>query len=231
MRGKREGHKGGGKVTVTAAEVRTTAVERRRGLFLAMLLAGLAGMVDAIGFIRLGHLFVSYMSGNSTQFAIAIGRGHFDEVRQILVLIVLFIVGAAAGQLLYHAAGRRHLTVVLALVAVLLAISAVLDTAPLPMVIAMGALNAAMHRAGGIRVNLTFVTGTLVRFGAGIGDLIIGRANGWGWAEQAVSWVGLVCGAIMTGAVQMRIGSAVDWMPVAVASVLFLLSFAIRSPE
>ena len=74
-----------------------------RGLVLAMMLAGLAGMVDAIGFIRLGHLFVSFMSGNSTQFAIAIGRGHFDEAGQILLLIVLFVIGAAGGQLLAHA--------------------------------------------------------------------------------------------------------------------------------
>ena len=46
-----------------------------------------------------------------------------------------------------------------------LAIAAVLATAPEPMVFAMGALNASMHRAGSIGVSLTFVTGVLVRFG------------------------------------------------------------------
>jgi uncharacterized membrane protein YoaK (UPF0700 family) len=198
---------------------------------LAMMLAGLAGMVDAIGFMRLGHLFVSFMSGNSTQFATAIGRGHFDEAGQILLLIVLFVIGAAGGQILAHATGHRHLTAVLAGVAALLAIAAVFDTAPAPMVLAMGGLNAAMHRAGHVRVNLTFVTGTLVRFGEGLGEFIATRANGWGWAEQALPWLGLVTGGFLAAAAHSRIGSMVDWIPVAVAFALFVSSLVIPAPE
>jgi uncharacterized membrane protein YoaK (UPF0700 family) len=205
--------------------------QRRHGLMLASLLAGLAGIVDAIGFIRLQHLFVSYMSGNSTQFAVAVGRGRFDEAGPILILIMLFVVGAAGGQLIAHAAGRRHLTIVLAAVAVLLAGAAIFDTAPVPMVLAMGALNAAMHRAGNIPVSLTFVTGTLVRFGQGLGDFLVGRANGWNWIEQALPWLGLVAGAILAGAVYVRIGSAVAWMPVVLSCVLFVWSLAIPTPE
>jgi uncharacterized membrane protein YoaK (UPF0700 family) len=210
---------------------RRAGADRRRGLALALLLTGLAGMVDAIGFIRLGHLFVSFMSGNSTQFAVALGRGRLAEAGPILVLIALFVVGAAGGQLIAHFTGRRHLTSVLATVAVLLAAAAVFHTAPVPMVLAMGSLNAAMHRAGNIPVSLTFVTGTLVRFGQGLGDLLAGHANGWGWAEQAVPWVGLVGGAVIAGAVYARIGSRVDWVSVGLAVALFLWSLAIPAPE
>lgn len=39
---------------------------------LAFCLAGLAGFVDAIGFLGSGGLFVSFMSGNSTRMAIGI---------------------------------------------------------------------------------------------------------------------------------------------------------------
>lgn len=205
--------------------------ERRRGLLLAVLLAGLAGMVDAIGFIRLHHLFVSYMSGNSTQFAVAFGEGRFGDAAPILILIVLFVVGAAGGQLIARASGARHLSAVLGAVAVLLAAAATFDTASAPMVLAMGALNAAMHRAGNISVNLTFVTGTLVRLGQGLGDLLAGQAAGWGWLEQALPWLGLVAGAILAGAVHLRIGSAVAWMPVAVTCILFGWSLAIPAPE
>jgi uncharacterized membrane protein YoaK (UPF0700 family) len=112
--------------------------ERRRGLLLAMALAGLAGMVDAIGYIPLQHLFVSFMSGNTTQTAVAIGHHRFAEAEPILVLIAVFVVGAAGGQLLAHATGRQHLTAVLFSVSVLLALTALFDTAPLPMVLAMG---------------------------------------------------------------------------------------------
>lgn len=218
-------------MSADAENTRAATVDRRRGLLLAALLAGLAGMVDAIGFIRLGHLFVSYMSGNSTQFAVAMGRGHFTEARTILMLIVLFVGGAAGGQLIAHFTGRRHLTAVLAAVAALLVVSAAFDTAPAPMVVAMGALNAAMHRAGNVPVSLTFVTGTLVRFGQGLGDVLAGRLVGWGWAEQAAPWLGLVAGAVLAAAAYVRIGSAVDWMPVAAAGLLLLWSAAIPPPE
>src|SRR6516162_2350884 len=84
-----------------------------RGLILAGFLAALAGMVDAIGYLRLGHLFVSFMSGNSTQLAVAIGRGNLTEAGVIAELIALFVLGAAAGQVLAGLTGRRHLTWVL----------------------------------------------------------------------------------------------------------------------
>lgn len=218
-------------MSATAAGDSATKAERRRGLVLAVLLAGLAGMVDAIGYIRLGHLFISFMSGNSTQFAVAVGRFRFAEAGPILVLIALFIIGAAGGQVLAHLTGRHHLTAVLAAVAALLTVSAVFDTAPLPMVMAMGALNAAMHRAGNVPISLTFVTGTLVRFGAGLGDFLTGRAKGWDWVEQATPWLGVVGGAILAGAAQLRIGAAVDWMPVALALALFLSSLFTPAPE
>ena len=95
-----------------------------QGLVLATLLAGLAGMVDAIGYLRLGHLFVSYMSGNSTLFAIAVGRGDLAEAFSILTLIALFVAGASDRQLLAVFGGRRHLTWVLGAVTVLLLVAA-----------------------------------------------------------------------------------------------------------
>ena len=42
-------------------------VEAARGLLVATMLAALAGMVDVIGYLHLKGLFVSFMSGNSTQ--------------------------------------------------------------------------------------------------------------------------------------------------------------------
>jgi uncharacterized membrane protein YoaK (UPF0700 family) len=206
-------------------------VDPVRGLVLAALLAGLAGMVDAIGFLRLGHLFVSYMSGNSTQFALAIGRGRLGEASSIMILIVLFVLGAAGGQLIAHFTGRRHLTGVLAAVMVLLTLAAAMGTAPEPMVLAMGALNAAMHRAGNVAVSLTFVTGTLVRFGQGLGDFLTGRATGWRWAAQAIPWVGLTVGGTIAGAAYLRMGSAVAWVPVGAAGMLLLWSVVIPEPQ
>lgn len=133
--------------------------------------------------------------------------------------------------MLAHAISNRHLTALLAVVAVLLTVAAVFSTAPAPMVLAMGGLNAAMRRASHIQVSLTFVTGTSVRFGEGLGESIAIRANGCDWAEQTLPWLGLIGGHFLATAADLRIGSAVDWIPVAAALALFVSSLVIPAPE
>jgi len=94
-----------------------------RALVLAGLLAALAGMVDVIGYLHLKGLFVSYMSGNSTQLAAALGQGNFAAAGIIAKLVALFVLGAAAGQVLAGFAGDWRMSWVLAGVTVLLTIA------------------------------------------------------------------------------------------------------------
>ena len=202
-----------------------------RDLGLAGVLAALAGMVDAIGYLHLNGLFVSYMSGNSTQLAAALGQGNLAEAGFIAKLVVLFVLGAAAGQALAGLTGEWHMSWVLAGVTALLIIAALSATAPEPMVLAMGALNASMHRAGSIQVSLTFVTGVLVRFGQGLGDFLIRRTSEWKWLAQAVPWLGLIAGATLGSAAFVRIGEAAVWVSVALAGLLLACSTAIRQPD
>jgi uncharacterized membrane protein YoaK (UPF0700 family) len=202
-----------------------------QGLVLAGLLATLAGMVDVIGYLHLNGLFVSYMSGNSTQLAAALGQGNLAAAGTIAELIALFVLGAAAGQVLGGFTGEWRMSWVLASVGVLLTVAALLANAPEPMVLAMGALNASMHRAGSIPVSLTFVTGALVRFGQGLGDFLTQRTRGLKWLGQAVPWLGLVTGATIGSAAFMRIGEAAIWVSVALAALLLACSAAIRQPD
>jgi len=183
-------------------------------------LAALAGIVDAIGYLHLGGLFVSFMSGNSTQLGAAIGQGDLAESGTIAKLILLFVAGAAGGQIVATIAGARHLVWVLVTVVLLLVLAGALDAAPEPMVLAMGALNASLRRAGNIPVSLTFVTGVLVRFGQGLGDFLTGRATGTGWLRQAIPWVGLMAGVILGTVTYDWIGEAAIWLPVGLAALL-----------
>jgi uncharacterized membrane protein YoaK (UPF0700 family) len=205
--------------------------DEAQGLVLAALLAALAGTVDAIGYLHLSGLFISFMSGNSTQLAAALGQRDLAEAGTIAELIALFVLGVAAGQVLAGFTGRRHMTWVLVGVAGLLAIAAVQATAPKPMVLAMGVLNAAMRRAGSVPVSLTFVTGMLVRFGQGLGDFLTGGFTGWNWLVQATPWVGLIAGATIGSAVYMHIGEAAIWVPVALAGLLAACSVAVPQPD
>jgi uncharacterized membrane protein YoaK (UPF0700 family) len=195
------------------------------------LLAALAGFVDATGYLHLSGLFVSYMSGNSTQLAVALGQGDLGEAGTIAELVALFVFGAAAGQVLAGFAGKWHLTWVLIGVAIMLATAGALGTSPEPMVLAMGVLNAAMHRAGNIPVSLTFVTGVLVRFGQGLGDFVTRRTRGWSWLVQAIPWIGMITGATLGGAAYLRIGEAAIWVPVGFAGLVAAYSVTIPRPD
>ena len=68
-----------------------------RRWFLAACLAALAGYVDAIGFLKLGGLFVSFMSGNSTR--LAVGLAELSGIAGLaLAIVAAFVGGVVAGE-------------------------------------------------------------------------------------------------------------------------------------
>ena len=50
-------------------------LDSRANILLACALSALAGYVDGIGFLHLGGLFVSFMSGNSTRMGVSLADG------------------------------------------------------------------------------------------------------------------------------------------------------------
>jgi hypothetical protein len=58
-------------------------------LTLAGFLTALAGLVDAIGYLHLSGLFISFISGNSTQLGAALGEGDLAEAATLIALFVL----------------------------------------------------------------------------------------------------------------------------------------------
>ena len=71
----------------------------RSDRWLALLLAGLAGYVDALGFLHLGGVFVSFMSGNSTRLSVGLANG----APTALIaggLIGAFVLGVVLGSLI-----------------------------------------------------------------------------------------------------------------------------------
>ena len=65
-------------------------LDSRRNVALACALSALAGYVDGIGFLHLGGLFVSFMSGNSTRMGVSLAQGHWLNAIEALGLIALF---------------------------------------------------------------------------------------------------------------------------------------------
>src|SRR5258708_38824262 len=86
----------------------------RRNIALACALSALAGYVDGIGFLHLGGLFVSFMSGNSTRMGVSLAEGHWLGAIEALGLVALFVIGAAGSLIVLGRGANRQPWVLLA---------------------------------------------------------------------------------------------------------------------
>ena len=82
------------------AMVNRGMLDSSRNIVLACALSALAGYVDGIGYLHLGGLFVSFMSGNSTRMGVSLADGQFRAAGEAFGLIALFVLGAAVGSLI-----------------------------------------------------------------------------------------------------------------------------------
>ena len=202
-----------------------TMLDTRRNISLACALAALAGYVDAIGFLQLGGLFVSFMSGNSTRMGVSLSEGQWAAAAESLGLIALFVAGAAAGSLIVLGRGVNRQPWVLLAEALLLAAGALAYAFALPnaavaaIVLAMGMENAVFQIHGGGGLGLTYVTGALVKVGQLAAAAMTGGAR-WGWWPNLLLWAALVAGSLCGALAYHWINLAAIWFAAASALAL-----------
>lgn len=184
----------------------------RKSLLLATALAAQAGFVDALGFIHLGGFFISFMSGNSTRFAVGLaGSGFHFAVLLPFALIALFVIGVMLGAALGHIERRKKPAKILALVFALLSGAAIahhfnLDALAVAlMVMAMGAENDVFVSKGEVSVAVTYMTGTLVKLGQRLAGNLLGEEKK-PWLPFLILWLGLILGAVLGSVAYAYIG-------------------------
>ncbi|GAA4498063.1 hypothetical protein GCM10023172_14210 [Hymenobacter ginsengisoli] len=167
----------------------------------------LAGYVDAVGYLRFAGVFVSFMSGNTTSLGVAVAHENTAKAGELAGVVALFVVGVVGGSLLHRRAGRWGNSLILVVIASLLGLAYAWPVAAIEsMVLAMGTLNASVHEVGRVKVSLTFVTGTLVRFGTGLADWLSGRAPAQDWRWPITLWLAFLAGAMGGAAALHHLG-------------------------
>ncbi|MBJ8345141.1 YoaK family protein [Antrihabitans sp. YC2-6] len=200
----------------------------RHEVVLASALSSLAGFVDAIGFLELGGYFVSFMSGNTTQAGVNLGRGDFRNFGLAFGLIIAFVAGVVLGTQVGRRSGANRRVVLLVLVACVLGLAALFHTipgvafvAPPVMAIAMGAENSVFERDGEVTIGLTYITGTLVKLGQHLSRLLDGERSR-GWLRYLGLWAGLATGTFLGALSYVRIGLTSLWIAAAFAAAAAL---------
>ena len=200
-------------------------LDTRRNIALACALSALAGYVDGIGYLYLGGLFVSFMSGNSTRMGVNLAQGQWMNAAEAFGVITLFVIGAAAGSLMVLGRGVHRQPWVLLVEALLLIAAGVADVFAMPntaiaaIVLAMGLENAMFQIDGGAGLGLTYVTGALVKVGQLAAAALTGGAR-WGWVPNLLLWAALVAGSACGALAYYWINLAAIWFAAGSALVL-----------
>jgi len=148
---------------------------------IAVLLAWIAGFVDAVGYVSVANVFPAHMSGNTAAFGAHLGGGQFSDIAERAFAIPMFVVGVFLGALMGRAMQDKKLRrrfapsfileglLLTAFVALTFGLKApvwISGSRAFPLVamlaIAMGLQNATLRRARGLAVRTTFITGILV---------------------------------------------------------------------
>lgn len=200
---------------------------RRRYWVLAACLSAIAGFVDAVAFIKLGGFFVSFMSGNSTRLGVGLATTpHFALIA--LGIIGAFVVGVMLGSVAAGKGDEKSGFRVLTLVAALLGLAAICAASGMAapaialMAAAMGAENSVFLRDGEVSIGLTYMTGTLVKFGQRLAGALQGGPR-FAWAPYLMLWLGLIAGAFSGAASYAHFALNSLWFASFAAAALALL--------
>ncbi len=184
-------------------------------------LALTAGYIDSYGFLNY-QVYVSFMSGNTTQTGLQTGQAKFAEAGLNLLPIPLFVGGVFAGACLLHSKLRHPFFWLCGLVATLLAFGmAAVFLGLLPgwfnimiLSLAMGVMNTTLTRVGGQSVSLGYVTGVLNNLGQHLALAVkrvpLSKAQGtWDTHARRAAllagvWAAFLIGALLAGAMTPR---------------------------
>ncbi|MEK6439884.1 YoaK family protein [Pseudonocardia sp. T1-2H] len=219
------------------------AAERQRNR-LVVVLAVASGASDAIGFLALGNVFTSVMTGNLVLFGVALARRDGAALGLTACAILSFIAGAGIGARVagtpreddsfWPAQVSRALCIELCLFAVFAATWWLLDSHPdrdwlLPLLainaLALGLQSSAIQRLGVSGLSTTYLTGTLT-------SVVIRLTSGRGIKHVAPSLtilLGLIAGAGIGALLLELVPAAVP--SIQLATVAVVLTWARFSPR
>jgi uncharacterized membrane protein YoaK (UPF0700 family) len=210
----------------------------RRQEWRACTLALIAGYADAYGFIYY-QAYVSFMSGNTTQSGLSLGRATWTLAVPTMVAIASFVAGVFAGTLVATSRSGQSLRSRFGLVAAIMAgIIVATDRAALPIDLgimllscAMGIMNTTLSQVGGEAVALGYVSGTLNALARHLALAyrripLVGAQGPWDTHGRRALvltgvWLAFLTGAALSAAASVHFGVWVLALP-----VIVLASFA-----
>ncbi|HEV7649820.1 MAG TPA: YoaK family protein [Actinophytocola sp.] len=190
-------------------------IDRRRLVALLLVLTAVTGIVDAVSYLRLGHVFVANMTGNVVFLGLSAYPGSGLSPVASATAIAAFLAGSMLGGrlgTLLDRRPRRWLVVAFTLQAVLLAGATALSVPDvpalaltIPLAVAFGLQNATVRRLAARDLTTTVLTLTLTGLAA---DSVLAGGSGQKPLRRVGSVLAMFAGAVV-GALLLRVGITV----------------------
>ena len=225
-------------------------IERNRAwwenVILAIVLPGVAGAVNASGFIALG-VYTAHTTGNVARIGDELAQNHWEAAQAAAVVVGLFLLGAMTATALVEVAGRQgrpRYVVALLMEALLLSLFALLSIhsekhwrfqhieLEATLCFSMGLQNALVTRLSGAVVRTTHLTGITTDIGIEavrtlfwVGDRLSGRQTALVPDLKRIRlhlsiFVSFLSGATIGPALYLAVGAPAMLLPVAILLLL-----------
>ena len=193
----------------------------------AAMLAGIAGMINAVGFLSVAHQGVTHLTGTTTLLGLAIGEGKLGEAGYFLALIAAFVVGAMLSGLLIRERslllGRRY-GLALVIEAALLCVAVPLLRAPSVWgdylaSAACGLQNAMASTYSGAALRTTHVSGMFTDIGIALGAMLRGLpADGLKFKLWSILIASFAGGGALGAVTFVHLGYATLYIPAGITA-------------
>ncbi|WP_146113601.1 YoaK family protein [Brucella pituitosa] len=192
------------------------ASKPRNAFRFAAALTFLAGFFDVVGYVELNHLYVSFMSGNSTHLGMALSSFDVSSVLTIVSIIAAFVLGVFAGTCIADHLSERLLFAVSTaetLVLMFACCVSILGHGYLALVwvaLAMGMQNSLHQTVSGADVGRGFITGSLFNFGQSLARIRDDKAEALKALANFSVWICFVAGAFTGSLIYDHVGLSVS---------------------
>jgi uncharacterized membrane protein YoaK (UPF0700 family) len=180
-------------------------ITSRLPLVFAVVATVLAGFLDSVGYVQLSHLYVSFMSGNSTQFGMTLALEGWANAARAGYIIATFVLGSFLGTVAFDALRRPLLPLLgaeaaLCSIAIILALDDFKTQALTVTALMMGVQNVLHQSVSGTDIGKGFITGSLFGVGQSLARGLRKTGEFTRAGIYALSWLsflsGVVCGAL-----------------------------------
>jgi uncharacterized membrane protein YoaK (UPF0700 family) len=162
----------------------------------AALLAGIAGFVDAVAYLGLGHAFAANMTGNLVKIGIAAAKGDAAQALWLLAIVLAYLLGVLPGRFLRARGWQRRALILEAAMIAATAFGGLGRIATPLLAAAMALQNEAVRVTAFTGINIGFVTGDMQTLGTLLFAEIVPGSHPEGGRKPRIITAILVCYAV-----------------------------------